>query len=215
STPERLFKQKWSPAIVELLTQQIREPLEEIRERNSIPAITPIVDSTSLQVRHQYEQNPYPRWTKLPPVGRRDPKEMDVLIAGCGTGKHIFDVAVQNPKARVLAIDISVASLAYAKRKVREERLVNIEFAQADILELGAIGRVFDHIGGRSAASSRRPEGRMARFVIAAAARRHHACRPLQPVSPTRCRRSSLHHLSRRVRTDRGRHQGNATNDHA
>jgi len=41
STPERLFKQKWSPAIVELLTQQIREPLEEIRERNSIPAITP------------------------------------------------------------------------------------------------------------------------------------------------------------------------------
>ena len=146
STPERLFKQKWSPAIVELLTQQIREPLEEIRERNSIPAITPIVDSTSLQVRHQYEQNPYPRWTKLPPVGRRDPKEMDVLIAGCGTGKHIFDVAVQNPKARVLAIDISVASLAYAKRKVREERLVNIEFAQADILELGAIGRVFDHI---------------------------------------------------------------------
>ena len=71
STPERLFKQKWSPAIVELLTQQIREPLEEIRERNSIPAITPIVDSTSLQVRHQYEQNPYPRRTKLPPVGRR------------------------------------------------------------------------------------------------------------------------------------------------
>ena len=80
----------------------------------------------------------------------------------CGTGKHIFDVAVQNPKARVLAIDISVASLAYAKRKVREERLVNIEFAQADILELGAIGRVFDHIEASECciiSPTRRPDG--------------------------------------------------------
>ena len=152
----------------------------------------------------------------MPPVGRRDPKEIDVLIAGCGTGKHIFDVAVQNPKARVLAIDISVASLAYAKRKVREERLVNIEFAQADILELGAIGRVFDHIeavgvlhhladpktGWRVLLSLLRPGGTMHVGLYSQLARRA-------------CRRSSLHHLSRRVRTDRGRHQGNATNDHA
>jgi len=145
-SPERLLKQKWPPAIVELLVQQIREPLEEIREKNSIPAITPIVDSTSLQVRHQYEQNPYPRWTKLPPVGKRVPREMDVLIAGCGTGKHVFDIAERNPKARILAIDISMTSLAYAKRKVREARLSNVEFAQADILELGSIRREFDHI---------------------------------------------------------------------
>src|SRR5262249_38101584 len=139
--PDRLLKQKWPPTIGELLTQQIREPLEEIRERNSIPAITPIADSTSLQVQRQYEQNPYPRWTKLPPVRRQVPKGMDVLIAGCGTGKHIFDVAESNPKARILAIDISMASLAYAKRKAREVRLANVEFAQADILELGTIGR--------------------------------------------------------------------------
>jgi len=144
--PERLLKQKWPSAIAELLIQQIREPLEEIRERNSIPAITPIADSTSLEVQRQYEQNPYPRWTKLPPVGKRVLREVDVLIAGCGTGKHVFDVAELNPRAQILAIDISITSLAYAKRKVREARLTNVEFAQADILELGTIGREFDHI---------------------------------------------------------------------
>ncbi len=144
--PDSLLKQKWPPAVAELLAQQIREPLGEMRERNSIPTITPIADRTSLQVRDQYEQNPYPRWTKSPPVGKRVPKEMEVLVAGCGTGKHIFDVAERNPKARILAIDISMASLAYAKRKAREAHLANVEFAQADILELGTIRREFDHI---------------------------------------------------------------------
>ena len=71
---------------------------------------------------------------------------MEVLVAGCGTGKHIFDVAERNPKARILAIDISMASLAYAKRKAREAHLANVEFAQADILELGTIRREFYHI---------------------------------------------------------------------
>ncbi len=45
-----------------------------------------------------------------------------------------------------LPVDISRASLAYARRKTREEGLRNIEYAQADILNLGSIGRTFDLI---------------------------------------------------------------------
>ena len=48
--------------------------------------------------------------------------------------------------ARVLAIDLSLTSLAYALRKTRELGVGNIEYAQADILKLDTIGRTFDVI---------------------------------------------------------------------
>jgi SAM-dependent methyltransferase len=41
---------------------------------------------------------------------------------------------------------MSLSSLAYARRKAREAKVRNIEFAQADIMNLGAIGRRFDKI---------------------------------------------------------------------
>ena len=47
---------------------------------------------------------------------------------------------------RVLAIDLSIASLAYAKRKSAALGLTGIEYAQADLLHLGEIGRSFDVI---------------------------------------------------------------------
>src|SRR5262249_42959046 len=50
------------------------------------------------------------------------------------------------PHANVLAVDISLTSLAYARRKTREAGLKNIEYAHADILKLGALDRRFDYI---------------------------------------------------------------------
>ena len=70
----------------------------------------------------------------------------NVLIAGCGTGAHSIETAERFPGSRVLAIDISRTSLAYARRKTREAGLHNIEYAQADILKLGSVGRSFDLI---------------------------------------------------------------------
>ena len=69
-----------------------------------------------------------------------------ILIAGCGTGEHPFDIAQKSPEASILAIDLSRVSLAYARRKTREEGLRNIEYAQADILNLSTLGRTFDRI---------------------------------------------------------------------
>jgi 2-polyprenyl-3-methyl-5-hydroxy-6-metoxy-1,4-benzoquinol methylase/Flp pilus assembly protein TadD len=160
-----LLARSWPDAIERLLTQQIREPLEEQADRKDIPALTPIDDAVSLQVQNQYEENPYPRWTAIPQIEPttvvhflRDRLHIvplswpqttvgvDILIAGCGTGSHSIDSALRFPKARILAIDISRDSLAYARRKSRALDLSNIEYGQADILKLAALGRRFDVI---------------------------------------------------------------------
>jgi 2-polyprenyl-3-methyl-5-hydroxy-6-metoxy-1,4-benzoquinol methylase len=160
-----LLTRAWPEAIERLLTQQIREPLEETSARKDIPALTPIDDAVSLQVQNQYEESPYPRWTATPQIEPttvvhflRDRLNIvplswpqttvgvDILIAGCGTGSHSIDSALRFPKARILAIDISRASLAYARRKSRALGLTNIEYGQADILKLASLGQRFDVI---------------------------------------------------------------------
>jgi SAM-dependent methyltransferase len=70
----------------------------------------------------------------------------EILVAGCGTGQHAMIPATNYRNARVLAIDLSLSSLSYATRKTRELGFSNIEYAQADITELGTLGRQFDLI---------------------------------------------------------------------
>ncbi|VIO78544.1 class I SAM-dependent methyltransferase [Bradyrhizobium ivorense] len=158
-TAEALLRRDWPASVAGLLRVQLREPLEEAGHRVRIAALTPIKDSVSVQVMHQYQENPYPRWTinpltafaadqargKVTPTAERQ-AELEILIAGCGTGSHAIQIAQVYPNARLLAVDISLTSLAYARRKTRELGLRNIDYAQADILELGTIGRSFDHI---------------------------------------------------------------------
>ncbi|MGY4315419.1 methyltransferase domain-containing protein [Bradyrhizobium sp. JR3.5] len=156
---DALLRRDWPKAVAGLLKVQLREPREEMAERSAIATLTPIKNDVSVEVMRQYEENPYPRWTINPLTafaadrarGRtvataEQQAKLDILIAGCGTGSHAIQIAQVYPNARVLAVDISMASLAYARRKTRELGLHNIEYAQADILELGAIGRTFDSI---------------------------------------------------------------------
>ena len=69
---------------------------------------------------------------------------LDILIAGCGTGQHSIETAVKFKSAKVLAVDLSLSSLAYAKRKTKELNIQNIDYMQADILDLGKLGKQFD-----------------------------------------------------------------------
>jgi SAM-dependent methyltransferase len=151
---------KWPEYAVQVLRQQVCEPLEEQEDRPKIPTLTPVDDLTSKAVMQQYDENPYPRWTINPckvaagdmkrharTIGTSEPQPtQDILIAGCGTGEDPFRIAQYFPHTRILAIDLSRANLAYARRRTREEGLQNIEYAQADILKLGTIGRTFDRI---------------------------------------------------------------------
>ncbi|WP_411286863.1 methyltransferase [Phenylobacterium sp.] len=162
----RLLETPWSSAVEEVLRIQVREPMAERIERDAIHRLTPIHDAISLKVRDQYEANPYPRWVAPPRGSQPMPVDAqlrrllpraplqpapgsaspDILVAGCGTGQHSVSIARQFTDARVLAVDLSLASLGYAARKTREFGVENLTYGQADLLELAALGRTFDVI---------------------------------------------------------------------
>ena len=73
-------------------------------------------------------------------------KKPEILIAGCGTGQHSVETAARFKSSKVLAIDLSLSSLAYAKRKTTELGIENIKYMQADILDLGQLNKQFDII---------------------------------------------------------------------
>jgi ubiquinone/menaquinone biosynthesis C-methylase UbiE len=147
-----------------LVNMQIKEPLREKKLVNSIKSFREISDAVSKKVRDQYEKHPYPRWryfygstptnfltiinalvrpNKIAINNKFD--NPNILIAGCGTGKQIL-VANNYLNANILAVDLSLASLAYAKRKIEKLNLKNIEFLHADILQLKNLNKKFDVI---------------------------------------------------------------------
>ena len=133
---------------------------------DQLPTFTTVSDKTSTRVQLQYETNPYPRWLhtrleRLPVTVKElvDDRELlvkntqiltcsnpEVLIAGCGTGQHAIQVAAQLKNSKIIAIDLSRASLAYAQRKTKEYGLRNIEYLHADILDLEHMKKKFDII---------------------------------------------------------------------
>jgi SAM-dependent methyltransferase len=164
--PEALLQKPWPPIFQALLIQQVQEPQLEQQLRQHMPRLSEIDDAISLKVQSQYEENPYPRWviTSSPskkmkiedflrarfphaafkPFGKGN--AVDLLVAGCGTGQLVVGMAQIFEGVRVLAVDLSLASLGYAKRMSDMLGLGNIEFAQADIQKLPMIGRKFDAI---------------------------------------------------------------------
>jgi len=163
---QALLDRIWPPQVDDVLTQQQREPWQERKLRSSIARLTPIEDDVSQHVRQQYEENPYPRWVNVAGGGApstinrylRDmsptatfaplakTEALEVLVAGCGTGWHATGIAQRYQDAQVLAVDLSLSSLCYAKRKTPAPLSERITYAQGDILKLGAIGRSFDVI---------------------------------------------------------------------
>lgn len=151
----------------ELIQQQVLEPAAEKERSATLQALTDIhEDGVSAAVQAQYEENPYPSWTKAalveggsgiaetlgaPPFEfdvRSSPKDtwQKVLIAGCGTGQHAIMAAARFPDSDVLAVDLSRTSLGYAARMAAALGIENIRFAQADILGIKDLGETFDVI---------------------------------------------------------------------
>ena len=115
-------------------------------------------DEVTRAVAEQYEGWPYPVWTRVMAEavsfrdtirsidpGVNDPaSDPDILIAGCGTGHEAALIALQCPAAKIAAIDISAASLRYARARCTEMGLGNIEFGQLDLHLASKLGRGFD-----------------------------------------------------------------------
>jgi Flp pilus assembly protein TadD/2-polyprenyl-3-methyl-5-hydroxy-6-metoxy-1,4-benzoquinol methylase len=150
----------------EVKSRLIEEPYSEKSIVIEIPILGKISDDVSSKVRAQYEENPYPRWVKIGLASKsKSISEMcaeenlhlhsksiqnviapNILVAGCGTGQHSIGTASRFSDCKVTAVDLSLASLAYAKRKTSELGITNLEYLQADILKLNQLKQKFDII---------------------------------------------------------------------
>ena len=157
-----LARESTNAGVERLLHRSVRNVLEERRLRSSIRAVGGITEAVSQAVRAQYEENPYPRWLsfdRMPPVSTAEwiesevpglqtptefPAALRLLVAGCGTGVETLGLATQIVGVRVTAVDLSLSSLAYAQRMANELGITNVEFRQADILELVEWPEPFD-----------------------------------------------------------------------
>jgi len=162
---EALAKKYNDPDFSHFVKVTVSEVLEEREIAKTIPVLAMGDDATSVAVREQYEESPYPRWIglgdtpaettsqilrRLFPLFDQTQIEMsdapEILVAGCGTGKHGVGVARRFRNSHVTAVDLSRASLAYAIRKTREYKIKNVKYYQADILRLGELNRTFDNV---------------------------------------------------------------------
>ena len=167
-----LNRYRWSKVLLnnEAISDVYNRLISEIRTeealKNDIKIFHKITNKVSDKVKEQYTLNPYPRWenVRLPqgsePVSTIFRKLSlkiynkkfyeiecpDILVAGCGTGQHSITTAARFKGSKVLAIDLSLPSLAYAKRKTSELKIRNIDYMQADILDLKKLDKKFDII---------------------------------------------------------------------
>jgi 2-polyprenyl-3-methyl-5-hydroxy-6-metoxy-1,4-benzoquinol methylase len=122
-------------------------------------------NTISMKVQNQYEENPYPRWKDIgfntassyqqallknfPQLNLshwQGKKKLNVLVAGCGTGRQAIRLASYFNDLNIVAIDLSGRSLAYAKQQANKYNVNNIQFIQADILEFSDFPMLFDVI---------------------------------------------------------------------
>ncbi|HEY1243868.1 MAG TPA: methyltransferase domain-containing protein [Hyphomicrobiaceae bacterium] len=145
-------------AVREVVVGYLAEAASERAHRARLPRLGAIADATARTVAEQYEASPYPRWTSVGVIAPRAMRRalgrffradelafldrpFDVLVAGCGTGQQAVQAALAyGPQARVLAVDLSAASLAYAARMAERYGAGNIAFAQADLHTLPETG---------------------------------------------------------------------------
>ena len=168
----RLDQYDWSINLKDLTRPKkiIKTHLEETEQefllKRTIPKLSAVDCGLSCRVLKQYEENPYPRWIKsnLPAKSlsfenwcekagiafRKDyfapGKTLKVLIAGCGTGRQAISTAKRFQNCQVEAIDLSLTSLSYAKRKTTELGISNINYSQADIMTLANHSSRYDLI---------------------------------------------------------------------
>ena len=152
-------------AIQNIIQYQIQNTQIETEIKNSIKAIGVLPDDITQTVKHHYETNPYPRWFEMPEVlpetiehfaSRSLSKDFstkfnnsnpeNLLVIGCGTGWLCIEHAKRFPKSNIISIDLSLSSLAYAKRKAMEYEIDNIEFFQMDLMQLEQLEMNFDFI---------------------------------------------------------------------
>ena len=149
----------------------IKEERQLAAIKSSLIQETNLNNTTSINVKKMYEDNPYPRYRYTqftPSLAAKDIRSIinnettsrnikfdmswstnnftpKVLIAGCGTGAHLLSSS-RYKNARITAIDISSTSLAYAILKAKEYSFCSVQYHLLDILEVNRLNTQFDVI---------------------------------------------------------------------
>ena len=140
------------PGLKLLIERDVLDPSTQEKLCVNIARLSHAEDPVSQRVMQQYELNPYPRWLSLDrekttqslrerlknqfAVKHTDSLNLDkpeIMIAGCGTGRHAISTANRYAGSNVLAIDLSLQSLSYALMQAEKLGQSNIKFAQGDI----------------------------------------------------------------------------------
>lgn len=149
------FPESWQP----WLHQAVDLP-DQLQHTDNKIEVCSAIHSSSTPIRHQYEQNPYPKWQYLPArtpndyaralqqqlmarpalsegdINHLNKPKLNMLVAGCGTGRHALHLAQNFEQLDITAIDVSRTSLCYAHLKARQLNAEGIRFYQGDILTL-------------------------------------------------------------------------------
>lgn len=135
-----------------LLKAQFKNPRYETSLIPKIKSFTEIEDATSKAVQKMYENRPYPRWTSLnstktSEILKNMSSNLEILVAGCGTGQEPCLYASILPEAKITAIDLSRSSIAYGMRMAEElGYLPRITFLHGDLMKVGELDKTFDYV---------------------------------------------------------------------
>ena len=142
----------------EFLKYVFHDPHTDKQASISMKSMSNFSNKTSLLMKRQYEENPFPRWRfTLRPIKGNDINEFtnrysdtffqkpEILIAGCGTGQQAMAWSAYKD-SKICAVDLSSESLAYAIRKAKEKNIKNVNFYHLDLLDLELLNKKFDII---------------------------------------------------------------------
>ena len=129
------------------MDQQTPELLDKLRQQfnaNSYPVID-ITEPPNTKPAYLYINNLvtvyYLRYQQV-----IDPKDKMILDAGCGNGYKALSLAIANPGAKIVGVDLSETSIAQAQKRLAYHGFDNVEFHAMPLEELSQLGIHFDYI---------------------------------------------------------------------
>jgi len=151
-----------------LSSERLYEVFTILTELTPMSAPAPSPNQLDLeQMRQQFDSAPYPRippeqtpnkayndlfvHNMVTPFYLRDRQVIDtkdklILDAGCGTGYKALTLAIANPGAKIIGVDLSEKSVDLAKKRLEFHNFDNVEFRAMSIYDLPELGMQFDYI---------------------------------------------------------------------
>lgn len=106
----------------------------------------PIEESPKSNVKLLYEGSLVTAYYRRDGSVMTDWENRVMLDVACGTGATTLTMALANPGARIVGIDISPESIKIAEERLRYHKIPNAEFHVLALEELAQLGQKFDYI---------------------------------------------------------------------